>query len=206
MQNMILWHIPRTGTTSLRHAAYEAGIKELRDTAWSADAGCLQTYHHMTPSDVLVLGLATVDQIRNTPSVLMVRNTWERLVSLYHLFHQRGGPGLRAIAAKFGPDFESYLDWCMYGVREVSRHEANYQCRPQIEWLRSLSLTCHIVQHPNVPMAWDSICRHFGTKGELPLHNSSSHRPYQTYYTKEYRDKVADHYHKEIERFGFTFD
>jgi hypothetical protein len=50
------------------------------------------------------------------------------------------------------------------------------------------------------------ICRHVGIEPLLPHLNRSHHRDYRTYYTERTRALVAEHFRKDIELFGYTFD
>lgn len=200
--SVILWRIPRTGTTSLRHTAHQAEIPERKCLAWDATTPSLITYGHSTPPDVIARGLATAEQLCSVPNMIVVRNSWDRLVSMFHLFHQRG-TGLDVIARRYGPTFPAYVEWCCRGERATGQHERNYQCRPQTEWLEIVEPEVFVF--PDVARAWKRIAEHFGKEHNVLHVNGTKRRAYRDYYTAKLRGMVAKHYREEIERFGFAY-
>lgn len=205
---MVCWHIPRTGGTSLRNSAAVAGIDIRSSEPWS-DAPALVNYRHLTPCDAIDVGLVSREELLGVPNIIVVRNTWDRLVSLFCLFHYRGNPGLKEIATRLAPTFERYVLWCT--EREPSEepalnyHEVNFRCRSQLCWLDGLDQHIRIFDFGNLAAAWDVIANHFHTPSPLLHANRSPRKPYREYFAPDLRDRVADFYHEEISRFGFTF-
>jgi hypothetical protein len=50
------------------------------------------------------------------------------------------------------------------------------------------------------------ICSELNIDAELEHRNSSSHRDYQSYYDATTREMVAEHWRRDIEQFGYSFE
>ena len=108
----------------------------------------------------------------------IVRNPWRRLVSL-------GG---------FGPFIE------MQSPRRDA-YQVNQLCDRDGKLLMDF-----VGKLENLDADWATVCERIGIPHvALPRKNVSVKRPYTDYYTPELRDRVAKHWAREIELFGYEF-
>jgi len=232
MKSLILWRIPRTGTTSIRRGLVAAGVEEMVARNWDRSKTGFVTFGHSTPAEVLYQQLATEAELHEMPQLIIVRNPWERLVSLFQLFHQQArGSGLRELAERYAPTFAAYVDWCVSCERVTEYHARNLQAARQTDWLLPEAAYMTInrstiymrFEHPftydgkvnpayyvgrfeELPLVWEWLCNWFGCTGKLPHHNGSRRGPYQEYYSPTDAAKIGEHYACEIEMFGFQFE
>lgn len=66
-------------------------------------------------------------------------------------------------------------------------------------------LVHHFIRHENLAKAFEPLRKHYGL-ARLPHHNRSEHRPYQEHYTPPIRRMVEDHFARDLELLGYTFD
>jgi hypothetical protein len=126
-----------------------------------------------------------------------VRNPWDRLVSRYsYLLRNEGHPRRHLVKAMSG--FEEYLDW---EIRRGKMAQHNYVCGARGEWIVDF-----VGYYERLQEDFAKVCVRLKVDAQLPQANSSSHRDYKTYYTPETRERVAKHFQRDIELFGYEFD
>ena len=128
----------------------------------------------------------------------IVRNPWGRLVSEYEFLLKSPAHGRHARVKEIG-SFEAFVDM------QIPRRDA-YQTNMLCDRYGEL-LTDFIGRMETLADDWKTICERTGIPHqELPHKNVSARRPYTDYYTPELRDRVAKHWSREIELFGYDFD
>lgn len=129
---LILWRIPRTGTTSIRLGLKACGLKE--GSFANPDGADFVSDGHVQPRQALERQWFSWGELEHAPQLIIVRHPAERLVSTWSLFQQ--APGL--IAERYHPrapkTWDKYIEWCCKGERATEYHQVNYQCWPAIEW------------------------------------------------------------------------
>ncbi|MBI3312642.1 MAG: sulfotransferase family 2 domain-containing protein [Candidatus Omnitrophica bacterium] len=137
-----------------------------------------------------------------------VRNPWARLVSGY-FFRRDGGNGS-------GKD----LDWAkLYPptFKEFCSNLEFFQNIPgenmfitQYDWLATMEGKIeldYLGRYETLDQDWEAICKRLTFSFQaLPKINVGRHDSYQAYYDSQTREIVAEHYQKDIEYFGYTFD
>jgi hypothetical protein len=154
----------------------------------------------------------------------VVRNTWDRLVSMYHYLRDcpwhRQSPvlGRHGVETSFRswlidnlnarrPDFTS-RDPC--GRRETDNELGSpFWFSSQLAWIgrpEGQVYVDRLLRFSTLQPDFARLCRELGLKLRLPHKNRSPwRRKYRDYYDHELRQLVARHYASDIERFRFTF-
>src|SRR5262245_15508620 len=131
-------------------------------------------------------------------SFAFVRNPWDWMVSLYayllntpsHRHHER-------IVA-------------MSGLREYIEFEIGRGKRSQHEFICDQDgrvMVDYVGRFESLQEHFADVCRHLGVAADLPHVNGSAHRDYRRYYKDHATiNLVAEHFQKDIELLGYTFE
>ena len=207
-------HIPKTGGNSIKHAIKHSDLKPK-----SIFTGPLLHSNHChyfldcghAPYDACKKFLPKYDKIL---TVAFVRNTWDRMVSLY--LHQKK---IRTI--KNTVSFHEFLDNLVDGKMLCSASQLHFITELQDGFKHPRNLAYNDEYKYNTNIAIDYICRFENINYEwffinklmgidnppgLPHHNSSRNRGhYRHYYTSCLRDCIYKHFQQEIDFFRFEF-
>ncbi len=126
-----------------------------------------------------------------------VRNPWDWLVSQYH-FLLRKTTHHRHKRVRRMSGFEAFVEY------EIARNK-RFQ-HPFITDKEGRLLVDFVGRFENLHEDFGSICRHVGIDARLPSVSVSPNRDYRAYYGRDLRQRVARHFHRDIELFGYTFD
>ena len=162
----------------------------------------LPVKHHQTAREVIAgIGRENWDKAYK---FTLVRNPWDRAVSLYEYRRKKNKTDLasRGIAFSdwvkktFGPDKDTFY----------YNNAKSFQ--PQVEWLRDdegkISID-FIGKFESINEDFEKIRRTIGLDAELPHLNASRRASYQSYYDDETRETVATWFREDIEFFGYRF-
>lgn len=143
----------------------------------------------------------------------VVRNPWDKMVSLYSDLRQR-------LLPKAGVAFDlSFRQWLLrldsdplYGCDRINYSLPGYPfsstTENQLNWItdaRGRILVDFVARFERLADDWLDIRRRLGIDDEIPHINRSRHEPYRTYYCDATRDVVARRYARDIEAFGYEF-
>jgi hypothetical protein len=118
----------------------------------------------------------------------VVRNPWERLVSMYHYSLQKDSFMLANV--------DSFEDWILYTDWGACK-------RPQMEWAKHCD---YVLRFENLNEDFKVIQDFYHCHAPLPHKNASSHGDYRGYYTsQEMIDLVAYKHEIDIKKFGYEF-
>ena len=206
-------HVPRTGGTSIEKALGMGGDLEVEDEdrlfgrirseqnrARGFGSDFLQ---HLTLREMR--SLASGARSRDYFSFAVVRNPWDRAVSVYARL-VAGGAGVLAeqlgVADPSGLSFADFLD-----LAEACPHP---HLAPQVDFLTdedgavAVDLVARFEQ---LDAGFDEVRRRLSRPElSLPHVNRSSHRHYSSYYDRSTRDRVAQMYARDIAAFGYAFE
>jgi hypothetical protein len=123
----------------------------------------------------------------------IVRNPWDRLVSVYKNKASKG----------YGPwrNFKNltFSDFIINkkGVKDSHTCVQKTQFPPNIDFVGKFE---------NLQEDFNTVCDKIRIpRQQLPLINKSKHRPYAEYYNDETREIVTERYIRDIEYFGYEF-
>lgn len=210
-RRIIFVHVPKTGGVSIEGALLQH----------CTDA------RKLLPSGKSIGRHAPLGRIlRNEPQALgywsfgFVRNPWARLLSWYSMIDQwnhRHGPasgkpqGTGRTGMKEGNEmwhaaaaYSDFNEFVVRGIDELPRVGVS-----QLTYLRAPKFgkeVDFIGRTEQLATDLAVVQRRLGVTPEAPPHrNKSRHGSYRDYYGDEARDKVADAFAEDIERFGYTY-
>ena len=133
-----------------------------------------------------------------------VRNPWDWQVSMYHfilketahIHHQR-------VKAMSG--FNEYVRWMLDEKKPFARGATRFQkdmlCNEKGEIIVDF-----VGRFENLADDFAYICQCLGFQSTMPYLNKSKHSSYQSYYDKETRDLIAEHFKDDVALFGYDFE
>jgi hypothetical protein len=209
-RRFIFVHIPKTGGTAFA-LAYEARAAKddvlIGDTPkararvgrWKGVRTAGRVWKHSTLADVV--GLVSLEEIRQFQTVTIVRNPWDRVVSYYHWLKVQGFAHPAVGLAK-AHDFGGFLNHpqTMAGLR-LWPYGA-YLRLPDGSENRSLFIRLEHYAEDAEPLF-----AQIGFRLPLPRANESARgRDWRPYYSDLDAALVADLCGEDIARFGYGFD
>jgi hypothetical protein len=193
-RKLVFIHINKTGGTSVRSAL---GLPAEED--WRGRFRKHYRYNEL-------LKILPTNVLHEATIATIVRNPWDRLVSLFHyrkwLTKSKGlEPAILAIYASF-PHWFNYL-WEKDQFRKPN-------IKPQISWLcddQGQECVDFIGKFENLEQDTHRLSELLGISPlKFPHLIKSTRNPdYRSYYTPELREKVAHLYRADIERFDYHF-
>jgi hypothetical protein len=187
---VIFIHINRTGGTSVERAF---GF----NTHLPVDKG----HDHSTPTKLIrKLGRAKWERYFK---FAIVRNPWDRLVSVYQM---RKGYGMI-------PEM-SFDEW-LGGDSPACDRYPNSPLDPRSWWMHQVNwitdgkgreVLDFVGRYERLAEDFATVCRRVGADVTLPRLNSFERSHYSSFYDAALRQRVADLCRPDIERFGYTFE
>lgn len=204
--------IPRTGSLSMIEALRPVGIESYNlgegghfPCDMDLDAPIV-TFNHASIASLIDFGVITTEWAHARWAFAVVRNPWDRLVSLYrYLWGTLAGRYTQYAPHTFPRFVEQVTSQFnqpigMYNWRGLS------MASPQSEWLRELCVTQTVYKFENLPGAITHISLRLGQDIRMPHLNTTERRPYPEYYSPALRDAIGEYYAEDIKRFAYTFE
>ena len=133
----------------------------------------------------------------------LVRNPWDKAVSLYEYRRKKGRTDIAARGIPFS-------DWVKMTYGENKNYDY-YNARafqPQVDWLKDnegkISMN-FVGKFESINEDFNHIKSVIGLDAELPYLNASKRVGYQSYHDDETRDIVARWFHEDIDLFDYKF-
>jgi hypothetical protein len=127
-----------------------------------------------------------------------VRNPWNRLVSEYEFLLERPTHGRHSRVKKL----DSFSQFIQMQIPRNDAYQINMLCDRKGQLLMDF-----VGKLENLQDDWKTVCERIGLPYKaLPRKNVTQHRHFQDYYDEESRQLVANHWAREIEMFGYTFE
>lgn len=219
MRQTIFLHVPRTaGTSIVRYAKryctsfqslerYRRGRNPLRLLRSDKSFTVLG---HASSKILIERGFVSQRWYDRCWRFAFVRNTWDRLVSIYEFYRSfRVDSGCKS--AVYLGTFESFvrciverpkmvpLPTIMQGGRGRFLH-----ANSQLVWTQDIHF---IGRFERLREDWNCVCRYVGLPvGELGWENKIERMDYRDYYDNRLKELVRAHYNQEIREFGFKFE
>lgn len=180
---MIFIWIPKTGGTSQYELWKAKGMKLYTEDYHRFDNTGDVTFGHASISHLIQDGVIDLDYYHKVLKVAIVRNPYDRFVSLYEDFKRTGRI-----------EEMCFTDFCDLVIGNIAIEIGSFndkgfsQCAPQVKWL---------VPNTTIIKFEDNI-------KQLPHHlNSGNHKPYKEYYTKRTADLVYNIYKEDFYFLGY---
>ncbi len=132
----------------------------------------------------------------------VVRNPYDRAVSLYHYLSQRTDHHLYERVSRLS--FKGYLDYLAKRRRSKNPTQLFY-----VADAKGQPIVDDILRFENLNGDFANLCGDLGMpdKVELPIRNASDHDPYWEYYADDYsRELVKDLFAGDFQTFGYSTD
>jgi hypothetical protein len=130
----------------------------------------------------------------------VVRNPWDRLVSMYHYKKQGHGRQLGMIK-KLGT-FSNWLRW-MGDLPHSSPYKLQVNMLKQHDGIIGVN---HILRFESLSEQWNDFSKVIGVEEQLPKLNTSNHNNWREYYSKEDADYVASIWQEDIDTLEYQFE
>jgi len=128
----------------------------------------------------------------------IVRNPWDKVVSMYH--HRKQNSRKETLPQKM--PFSMWVKNLPYIKTKESR------TTNQLDWITDRKgniIIDYVARFENLSKEWEKLKELGNFDLELSHVNKSIHKPYQEYYDEESRDIVTERFKKDIDYFGYTF-
>ena len=201
---VFLW-IPRTGGTSFYNALATKGCPKLRrleQIHYRFPQSGLVTFSHVDYLALVKAGFVKSSFDEAAYKFAIVRNPYDRLVSLYHYFIKQ-----RDLHPK--TSFSLFCQFLKEGaIDEIGLFNVNgmSQCQPQVRWLKNKAgkiIADDIGRYETLADSFTNIMSKLGLEAQLPHVNGTKHKPYLEYYTPELLKIVGDYYAEDLEVFDY---
>jgi hypothetical protein len=133
-----------------------------------------------------------------------VRNPWDMQASMYN-FMLRDPAIPNHDEVKALGSFDNFIDWVIARKDPYPKGVTKLQADTLTDKDGNL-LMDFVGRYENLAEDFAHVGRVIGVDVKLPHLNKSSHKDYRTLYTPDTRQKVAEHFRKDIEMFGYDFD
>jgi hypothetical protein len=213
LHRTIFVHIPKTAGTSVESVLGMHGEK--------TDIGLRPYFNqqidreHLYGHDLQHMTAADLKHVLQQDGVFdryfkfsVVRNPWERLVSVFAWTNQKWAKGVELTGDEFEASVRELHALFITARAAGQAPRVGAHLWPQVHFLvdrdRKL-LVDFIARHENLAADWQRIREKIGIQADLPLRMRSHHRPYQSYYSAATRAIVAEIYAEDIAALSYSF-
>ncbi len=201
---VFLW-VPRTGGSSFYFALCQHGCPKLRrleQIHYRFPQSGLVTFSHCHYPSLLSTGFVSQAFHQNALKFAIVRNPYDRLVSLYHYFIKQKDLHPKTSFRLFCQLLEEGAidDIGLFNVNGLS------QCQPQAAWLKDdggALIPDLIGRYEHLDQSFHEIMSKLGVSAALTHKNGTQHRPFMEYYDRELLAIVGDYYAEDFELFNY---
>jgi len=195
-------HTPKTAGTSVQKALspFAHNINASRFNKVVSDLGLQRD-----PKKVFIRKHATALQIQQKLGPEwhdkfrfgFVRNPWDLMFSYYNFISQNSAHHRHQQVLKMG-SFNHYVE---YEIQRNKAHQYTLLCDANGELLVNF-----VGRFESLRDDFATICQHIKVDAQLPHANASRHSDYRSAYDDNLAEKVALHWAKDIELFGYNFE
>lgn len=193
---LLLIHLPKNAGRSI-WTAMEDKYPDTKKVAWGH--ATLQEVHKKI-------------NLKKYTSFAVVRNPWDRMVSLYHFLYQQKDSFMsydgkeRPTKIIPGLGFEKWLlEYGKVAHTSSKKNRIITSKKPQVEWLTvNGKIVCNeIIRFENM---FPHLHNVLGiTEKELPVKHKTKRGHYRDLYTPKTKDFVYKHFKKDIQTFNYEF-
>jgi len=162
---------------------------------------------HLTARELRSVGPGRWDRYFK---ISVVRNPWDRMVSLYSYCKTRNKYRYEERAQEV--DFETWIvdiyeNQLFKDDEEHAKNWAQFYAHDQLQWIvdeNKKIIVDYVMRFENLDYDWKVIQKRFNA-GPLPKKNTTRHDNYQDYYSDNTRELVRKAFEEDIEYFSYQF-
>ncbi len=199
-KDVIFFWIPKTGGSSINKILKKYGCCKNRyeESPIPFKNKGISTFGHQDIFNLLKKNVIRKKYYESSFKFCIVRNPWDRLVSLYHyLEYDELMP-----FDEFCKEIRNIPPVGPYNVKGLS------QANPQVDWIidKEGEITVNYIgKFENLDQDIKKIFEIIGINEELGHFNKTNHKNYREYYNETTKNIVAEVYKKDIEVFNYEF-
>lgn len=202
---LIFYRIPKNASTSVyKHLGYRNLIKAAeKEIAEKVDERLYRNIFepsHLKPEELKSFGLFNV---KDYFSFCIVRNPWDRIVSMYKFSIANKG----LFKHLYSIDKEDFVSFCNV-IKERENDKFFIGSHKQTEWIDPENPPDKILRFESIKKEFSDMINEInliGVSPELPHINKTEHRHYSTYYNSETKNIISDVFCEDIDRFKYVF-
>ena len=145
----------------------------------------------------------TLSEWNKTKSIVVIRNPWDRVVSLYHYRVKTNQNNLKEMDI-------SFKDWCneVYVNRNHFYYDKPKMFQPQICWIVDYDEVVnvdYILRFESLEKDFQNLAKEMGLEVKLKHLNSTNRDHYRRYYDEETKELISNWYKNDVNVFGYSF-
>jgi hypothetical protein len=204
--HLIFVRIPKNASTSIYHHLGDYNLVKKYESSFKQNAknplyrNFFDTTH-AKPHEIKAIIPANVE---NYFSFAVVRNPWDRFVSMYSFTLKNKLWNLFNFENE--PSFEEFCKICEGKKENNDLHF--FPIQQQCEWLSGGFNVKKVLLFENLSSEFSSMINEIGAchiPVDLPHMNSTNHNQYKNYYNNYTKNLVSKLYNKDIEKFNYQF-
>lgn len=215
---IFIW-IPKVAGTSMASLLESEGADILKRQSLlkRCNNRGITCFGHMNVTKLISIGVIDREYFDRAFKFCVVRNPWDRCVSLYSYLTRISSRGKSVIESNTSfPGFcarlmLARLPFVGFKIPPVGTKHVEHlsQCNPQIDWITDSDgkiFVDFVARYENLEADVHTIKTRLGIQGELPLKNRMARtREYRPYYNHATKRAVGYVYKRDIDAFGYEF-
>ncbi len=203
--HLIFYRIPKNASTSMMDHLGQFNLIKKNEALFHSVAN-KKIYKgvfdptHAKPDEAYVV---FKNELQKYFSFCIIRNPWDRAVSMYHFAIKEKLFSLYEVNSKLS--FEDFCDL-------LSERKDDYSfigTHKQIEWTQGHYPPKVILRFENLQEEFRDMLREYNIQhisADIPHKNSTKHSCYKDYYTSETKKIITNVFEEDIDAFKYTFD
>jgi hypothetical protein len=203
--HLVFYRIPKNASTSMmNHLGHLNLIKKHEDKFHKlANQKIYRKFFdptHAKPDEAYeILG----QQLRNYFSFCIVRNPWDRVVSMYHFTKKHN------IYQIYGYEQDMTFEEFCENLLERKDDDSFLPTHKQVEWTKGIYPPKEILKFENLKQDFAKMLQDYNIghiSPNIPHDNSTNHKNYTEIYTPKTKKIVANIFEEDVDVFKYTFD
>jgi hypothetical protein len=202
---LIFYRIPKNASTSIYDALGFHNLIKIKEKEIekSADPRLYRRWFSATHLKPEELKKTIGPGIARYFSFCVVRNPWDRAVSMYKFAKKKNLNNLYGIDGDF--DFAHFCD-VLYKNKDDPFFIGSHQ---QIQWAKGEEKPDKTIRFENLQNEYSEMIEQIGLNidsKKLPILNSTKHKHYSYYYDKKSKELINEIFYDDITVFDYSFD
>lgn len=203
--HLVFYRIPKNASTSMMNHLGNLNLIKKNEEKFSqlADQKIYKKFFdptHAKPDEAYkILG----QQLRNYFSFCIIRNPWDRVVSMYYFTKKYN------IYQVYGYEQDMKFEEFCNNLLERKNDDLFLPTHKQVEWTKGIYPPKEILKFENLQNDFLKMLQQYNIQHispVIPHHNSTKHKSYKEIYTPETKKIVTNIFEEDIDVFKYTFD